>query len=52
MAVPASAAGTIACGPDKDLKAEMVEDAGCEITVDHETGQITFDVVAAGIVEG
>ena len=49
MAVPKSAAKTIACGPDEDLKDAMVEDAGCEITVNHQTGQITFAVANEGI---
>jgi type IV pilus assembly protein PilA len=47
--VPKAAAGTISCGPDPELKEKMVEDAGCEITVDHKTGQISFDVAEAGI---
>ena len=49
--VPEAAAGTINCGPDEANRALMIEDAGCEITVNHETGRITFEVVD-GIEEG
>jgi type IV pilus assembly protein PilA len=51
-AVPEAAAGTINCGPDEANKALMVEDAGCKITVNHDTGKISFDVVTTGIPAG
>ena len=43
--VPAAAAGTVSCGPDPALKAQMVEDKGCKIEVNKDTGRMTFTVV-------
>jgi type IV pilus assembly protein PilA len=43
--VPAAAAGTVSCGPDAALKALMVTDKGCQITVNKDTGRMTFTVV-------
>ena len=44
--VPATAAGTVSCGPDAASKALMITDKGCQITVNKDTGKMTFLVVA------